>query len=95
VDAISILLSADSLAPDHLDIGSGLVVLGKPMRRTPRPPPPPLDRPTIEYAVAVLEERLRAVEAYGAGGCPTCHDAEMRGAIAKLRELVRNVPQGA
>ncbi len=61
------------------------------MRRLTRPPPPPLDRLTVEYAVSVLEERLRAVETYGAGGCPTCHDAEMRAAIAKLRELVRGV----
>jgi hypothetical protein len=61
------------------------------MRRTSRPPPPPLDRQTVEYAVSVLEERLRAVESYGAGGCPTCHDAEMRAAIARLRELARQV----
>jgi hypothetical protein len=35
-----------------------------------------------------MEDRLRAVEAYGAGGCSLCHDAELRGAIARLRELV-------
>lgn len=28
-----------------------------------------------------------AVETYGAGGCPTCHDAELRAAIALLREF--------
>jgi len=47
----------------------------------------PLDRATLDYAVEVLQERLAAVEVYGAGGCPTCHDAELRGSIAKLREL--------
>jgi hypothetical protein len=57
------------------------------MRRLPRPPPPPLDRATLNHALAVLEERLRAVETYGAGGCPTSHDAELRGALATLRTL--------
>jgi hypothetical protein len=63
------------------------------MRRPPRPPPPPLDRATLNHAVAVLEERLRAVEAYGAGGCPTCHDAELRGAIARFQELAKDAAQ--
>jgi hypothetical protein len=57
------------------------------MPRTPRPPPPPLDKRTLEHLVTLFEERLRALETYGAGGCPTCHDGELRGAIAKLREL--------
>lgn len=56
------------------------------MRRLQKPSPPPLDQTTLAYAVRLLEERLRAVETYGAGGCPTCHDAELRAAIAQLRE---------
>jgi hypothetical protein len=59
------------------------------VQRTPRPPTPPLDAPTLEHAARLLEERLKAVETYGVGGCRTCHDAELRGAIAKLRELAR------
>jgi hypothetical protein len=42
-----------------------------------------LDRPTLEHAIAALEKRLEAVATYGAGGCPTCHDAE-----APLRDRV-------
>ncbi len=57
------------------------------MPRPPRPSPPQLDPETLTYAAEVLTDRLRAVETYGAGGCPNCHDAELRGAIAKLREL--------
>jgi hypothetical protein len=64
------------------------------MRRMPRPAPPPrLDKPTLDYAIRTLEERLRAVETYGAGGCPTCHDAELRGALATLR-VMRDTPAG-
>lgn len=58
------------------------------MRRPPRPPPPPLDPATLGHLIALLDERLRAVEAYGAGGCSLCHDAELRGAIARLRALL-------
>ncbi len=47
-----------------------------------------LDHPTIEHTIKLLEDRLLAVTTYGAGGCPTCHDAELRGAIALLRRLV-------
>ncbi|HTP27239.1 MAG TPA: hypothetical protein VMK12_16505, partial [Anaeromyxobacteraceae bacterium] len=57
------------------------------MPRPSRPPPTRLDSETLKYARDVLTDRLRAVETYGAGGCPSCHDAELRGAIAKLREL--------
>jgi hypothetical protein len=46
-----------------------------------------LDRATLEHVVRLLEHRLSAVATYGAGGCPTCHDAELRGAIALLRRL--------
>jgi transcription-repair coupling factor (superfamily II helicase) len=46
-----------------------------------------VDRATLDHVIAPREERLRAVEAYGAGGCLTCHDAELRGAIARLREI--------
>jgi hypothetical protein len=53
----------------------------------PEAPPPPLDPPTLAYVVQLLTQRLDAVVAFGAGGCPTCHDAELRGVIAKLKEL--------
>ena len=43
--------------------------------------------PTLRAAVKKLEDRLDAVVTYGAGGCPTCHDAELRVAIAMLREM--------
>jgi hypothetical protein len=59
------------------------------MPRPPPPPPPPLDATTLEFALNLLAERLHAVEIYGAGGCPTCHDSELRGALARLRELLR------
>lgn len=49
---------------------------------------PDLDRATLEHAITALEKRLEAVATYGAGGCPTCHDAELRVAIAFLRRLV-------
>lgn len=62
-------------------------MLGCLMRRRSPAPIPPLDGPTLAFAIEKLEERLRAVEVYGAGGCPTCHDAELRGALARLREL--------
>lgn len=54
-----------------------------------RPPPAELDSETLKYLEAVLADRLRAVETYGAGGCPSCHDAELRGAIARVRELAK------
>jgi hypothetical protein len=47
--------------------------------------PVPLDPSTVREVVRLLEERLTQVEAYGAGGCPSCHDAELRAAIARLR----------
>jgi hypothetical protein len=46
-----------------------------------------VDRPTVEHVLKLLENRLEAVATYGAGGCPTCHDAELRGAILLLRRL--------
>jgi hypothetical protein len=46
-----------------------------------------LDPVTLQHAILLLENRLQAVVTYGAGGCPTCHDAELRGAIATLRRL--------
>jgi len=49
---------------------------------------PRLDLPTLQHAVLKLEERLQAVVTYGAGGCASCHDAELRGAIAMLRRLM-------
>ena len=56
--------------------------------RIPRPPPPPLDTATLAYVEQVLIERLHTVEIYGApGGCPVCHDGELRGAILTVRRL--------
>jgi hypothetical protein len=58
------------------------------MPRIPRPPPPQLDTVTLASVEQVLTERLKAVEIYGApGGCPTCHDGELRGAILTVREM--------
>lgn len=54
----------------------------------PDHPGPRVDRATLEHAIATLERRLQVVATYGAGGCPTCHDAELRGAIVLLRELL-------
>lgn len=65
---------------------------GSAMRRPAKLPAPPLDIPTLTFAIQLLEERFRAVETYGAGGCPTCHDAELRAAIARLRELSAVTP---
>lgn len=57
------------------------------MPRIVRPPPPPLDAVTLAQ-VEQLAERLKVVEIYGApGGCPVCHDRELRGAILTVREL--------
>jgi hypothetical protein len=44
-----------------------------------------VDRATIEHVLKLLENRLEAVATCGASGCPTCHDAELRGAIQLLR----------
>jgi hypothetical protein len=46
-----------------------------------------IDHPTVERVLKLLEARLEAVATYGAGGCPTCHDGELRGAILLLRRL--------
>jgi hypothetical protein len=53
-----------------------------------------LDRPTVEHVLRLLEDRLEAVATYGAGGCPTCHDAELRGAILLLRRIAIPTEQG-
>ena len=57
------------------------------MPLVPRPPSPPLDPVTLAYVAQVLTERLEAVEIYGEGGCPTCHDGELRGAIHTVQTL--------
>ncbi len=46
-----------------------------------------LHAPTLQAAINKLQDRLDAVVTYGAGGCPTCHDAELRGAIAILKQM--------
>jgi len=59
------------------------------MPRLPPPvSPPPLDLATLKHIVTLLRERIAAVQTYGAGGCPTCHDGELRGALAELEGLV-------
>ncbi len=66
------------------------------MPRIVRPPPPPLDAVTLAYVEQVLAERLKTVEIYGApGGCPTCHDGELRGAILTVREMRERVAKPA
>jgi hypothetical protein len=65
-----------------------------PWRRPPPPPPVPLDPGSVREVVRILEERLRQVEVYGVGGCPACHDAELRGMIARLKRLAEAPAQG-
>lgn len=48
---------------------------------------PNLDPATLLHVARLLEVRLEAVVTYGAGGCPACHDAELRGAIVTIRSL--------
>lgn len=55
---------------------------------SPKPSIPSLDAATLDQVIRLLTGRLDAVVAYGAGGCPTCHDAELRGAIAIVRSLL-------
>jgi len=40
-------------------------------------------------AADALEKRLREVEAYSLGGCQTCHEAEARAFLARLRKIAR------
>jgi hypothetical protein len=57
--------------------------------------PLPSNAVTLAYVEQVLAERLKTVEIYGVpGGCPSCHDGELRGAILKVRQL-REGPTGA
>ena len=53
-----------------------------------RPEPLLLDPNTVREVARRLEERLRVVEIYGAGGCPTCHDGEARSFAVRLRRLI-------
>lgn len=48
---------------------------------------PQLDAATLLHVARLLEARLEAVVTYGAGGCPACHDAELRGAIVAIQRL--------
>lgn len=50
------------------------------------------DPTTLQHVIKLLEARLEALSTYGAGGCPTCHDAELRGAIVSLKRLVEPAP---
>jgi hypothetical protein len=58
----------------------------------PGPTSQELHHPTLRFAIARLEERLEAVVTYGAGGCPTCHDGELRGAIHLLKRMAEPSP---
>ncbi len=64
------------------------------MPRIVRPPPPPLNAVTLAHVEQVLAERLKTVEIYGApGGCPSCHDGELRGAIYTVQTMRARVEQ--
>lgn len=57
-------------------------------RRVPAPAPPVrLDHATIDEVARLLAKRLDEVKVYGAGGCPTCHDAEAQAFLPQLRKL--------
>jgi len=49
--------------------------------------PTRLDVATFCEVARRLEVRLKAVEVYGAGGCPTCHDGEAQAFVTLLRRL--------
>jgi hypothetical protein len=51
---------------------------------------PRLDAATVREVARLLEERLKVVQVYGAGGCPTCHDGEARAFAAQLRRLAES-----
>ena len=53
--------------------------------------PSQLDAETIRAVTRLLEERLKAVELYGAGGCVACHEAEARAFAAHLRRLAEKL----
>ena len=58
------------------------------MWRLPKPPDPvPLDPATLREVARLLAMRLDEVKVYGAGGCPTCHDAEAQAFLERLRKL--------
>lgn len=65
---------------------------GARVRQIPKPPVPRLDPATLDHVLRLLTERLDAVVTYGAGGCPTCHDAELRAAIGLVRGLASPAP---
>ncbi len=46
------------------------------------------DLPTLREVVRRIDQRLTQLDTYGAGGCPTCHDAELRALLARVREMV-------
>jgi hypothetical protein len=71
--------------PEH---ARSVLCYGDRMYPPTRQPPPPVDPATLEHVLRLLTERLDAVVTYGAGGCPSCHDAELRGAIAIIRGLL-------
>ncbi len=58
------------------------------MWRIPNPPDPVLlANPAVREIARLLAKRLDEAKVYGAGGCPTCHDAEAQAFLAQLRKL--------
>jgi hypothetical protein len=53
--------------------------------------PARLDAETVHALARLLEERIRCVETYGAGGCPACHEAEARAFLTRLRQMVDGI----
>lgn len=58
-------------------------------RRPEARPKVTVDLPTLREVERCIEQRLAELETYGAGGCPTCRDAELRGILVRLRALAR------
>ncbi len=52
-----------------------------------------LDRRTVAELARVLAERLGQVDAFG-GSCPTCHEAEARAFLARVRRLLATIDRG-
>ncbi|HJW74345.1 MAG TPA: hypothetical protein VJ787_01570 [Thermoleophilia bacterium] len=47
----------------------------------------PFPSATLRELARLLAKRLDEVKTYGAGGCPTCHNAEAYAFLAQLRKF--------